>query len=197
MKTKDPSEELKNVVDNATNMEASVARKWAELFQKIPIYQDGWTPLGALHDLMSDTWDEYKNEGPFIFRIRVELEPAANHGESVVCLFMPDNKASIDQISGVSGPTEHLADKNFFGFKGTWEEVVRKIVEINNFLTNPAPLFPENLIITEESKSLAETEKEQITKSLEKHKGKRNLVADELGISQRQLYRKIQEYQIH
>jgi transcriptional regulator with PAS, ATPase and Fis domain len=48
--------------------------------------------------------------------------------------------------------------------------------------------------ITEETYSLAETEKEYIKKALEKHKGKRKYAAKELGISERTLYRKIKEY---
>ena len=44
--------------------------------------------------------------------------------------------------------------------------------------------------------SLIEAEKELIKKALEKHNNKRKLAADELGISERTLYRKIREYEI-
>lgn len=47
-----------------------------------------------------------------------------------------------------------------------------------------------------ESLSLEEKEKEIICKALKKHKGKRKDAAKELGISERTLYRKINEYQI-
>lgn len=53
---------------------------------------------------------------------------------------------------------------------------------------------PEEVI--EESLSLQDTEKEMIRKALEKHKGRRKQAADELGISERTLYRKINEYDI-
>ncbi len=46
----------------------------------------------------------------------------------------------------------------------------------------------------EESLSLEEVEKEMIRKALERHKGKRKFAAQELGISERTLYRKINEY---
>jgi transcriptional regulator with PAS, ATPase and Fis domain len=46
----------------------------------------------------------------------------------------------------------------------------------------------------EESLSLGEREMELIKKALEKHRGKRKAAADELGISERTLYRKIKEY---
>lgn len=48
----------------------------------------------------------------------------------------------------------------------------------------------------EESLSLEDREKELIKKALEKHRGKRRNAAEELGISERTLYRKIKEYNI-
>lgn len=48
----------------------------------------------------------------------------------------------------------------------------------------------------EESLSLQEKELELIKKSLEKHGGKRKDAAEELGISERTLYRKIKYYNL-
>lgn len=48
----------------------------------------------------------------------------------------------------------------------------------------------------EESLMLTEREKEFILKALKKHKGRRRDAANELGISERTLYRKIKEYNI-
>lgn len=48
----------------------------------------------------------------------------------------------------------------------------------------------------EESLSLEDQEKELIQRALEKHKGRRKQASDELGISERTLYRKIKEYNI-
>ena len=50
--------------------------------------------------------------------------------------------------------------------------------------------------IIEESLSLADKEVEMIIKALEKFNGKRKMAANELGISERTLYRKIKEYGI-
>ncbi|HUH34415.1 MAG TPA: sigma-54 dependent transcriptional regulator [Moheibacter sp.] len=47
-----------------------------------------------------------------------------------------------------------------------------------------------------ESLSLQDNEKEMIIKALDKHKGKRRAAADELGISERTLYRKIKQYNL-
>ena len=48
--------------------------------------------------------------------------------------------------------------------------------------------------IVEESLSLADKEMEMIKKALDKYNGKRKMAANELGISERTLYRKIKEY---
>lgn len=50
--------------------------------------------------------------------------------------------------------------------------------------------------LIEETLSLHQKELELIKKSLERHKGKRKLAADELGISERTLYRKIKQYDL-
>lgn len=50
--------------------------------------------------------------------------------------------------------------------------------------------------IIDESLSINAKEKEMIIKALDKYKGKRKPAADELGISERTLYRKIKEYEI-
>jgi len=50
--------------------------------------------------------------------------------------------------------------------------------------------------IIEESLSLQDKEKEMIRKALDRHRGKRKAAAQELGISERTLYRKIKEYNI-
>jgi transcriptional regulator with PAS, ATPase and Fis domain len=48
----------------------------------------------------------------------------------------------------------------------------------------------------EESLSLSDSEKDLIKKALSKHKNKRKYAAEELGISERTLYRKIKEYNL-
>jgi transcriptional regulator with PAS, ATPase and Fis domain len=54
----------------------------------------------------------------------------------------------------------------------------------------------EEHIEIQESLSLEDREKELIKKALEKHRGKRKYASEELGISERTLYRKIKEYNL-
>lgn len=61
--------------------------------------------------------------------------------------------------------------------------------------TQPASVQP-GQIAAEESLSLQNSEKELIEKALKKHRNKRKYAAEELGISERTLYRKIKEYNL-
>jgi transcriptional regulator with PAS, ATPase and Fis domain len=62
-------------------------------------------------------------------------------------------------------------------------------VDDNNYL------FAET-VEEEETLRLEQKEIEMIKKSLEKNKGKRKAAADELGISERTLYRKIKQFDL-
>ncbi len=62
---------------------------------------------------------------------------------------------------------------------------------------NPKEDIAPQTIAAEESLSLQEIEEDMIKKALIKYKGKRKSAAKELGISERTLYRKINEYNIH
>jgi DNA-binding NtrC family response regulator len=76
---------------------------------------------------------------------------------------------------------------------------------VNNGTANYSANTPTPIILpvndahedVEETLQLAEREKEFITKALKKHKGRRRDAANELGISERTLYRKIKEYNIN
>ncbi|MDR3133205.1 MAG: sigma-54 dependent transcriptional regulator [Prevotellaceae bacterium] len=57
----------------------------------------------------------------------------------------------------------------------------------------PEKSIPEEV---EETLSIQEKEEELIRKALERHNGKRKLAAQDLGISERTLYRKIKEYRL-
>jgi transcriptional regulator with PAS, ATPase and Fis domain len=57
-------------------------------------------------------------------------------------------------------------------------------------------MFAETIEEEEETLRLEQKEIEMIKKSLEKNKGKRKAAADELGISERTLYRKIKQFDL-
>lgn len=77
--------------------------------------------------------------------------------------------------------------------------IYQPAIEGTKFVKNEE-LFQQDFhehVEVEESLSLEDREKELIQKALEKHRGKRKYAAEELGISERTLYRKIKEYNIY
>lgn len=82
------------------------------------------------------------------------------------------------------GRTEVMQTINSRFFKESEEDVI------------PNTSLETQTIDIEESLSLFEHEKRLIEKSLIKHKGKRKSAADELGISERTLYRKLKEFRL-
>jgi len=70
---------------------------------------------------------------------------------------------------------------------------LQKPVANNNNINNNPYNIMQDAEEVEESLSLVDKESDLIRKALKKHKGKRKLAANELGISERTLYRKIKE----
>jgi transcriptional regulator with PAS, ATPase and Fis domain len=75
------------------------------------------------------------------------------------------------------------------------KDLAKNSTVVGNVLIEPVQDFHEHIEV-EESLSLEDREKDLIKKALEKHRGKRRNAAEELGISERTLYRKIKEYNI-
>ena len=96
--------------------------------------------------------------------------------------FDPENAAYIKKLYQEVGAAETTLQ---LGHNETGTQVINSVNE-------PAV----QVVETEESLSLQEIEEDMIKKALTKHKGKRKNAAKELGISERTLYRKINEYNI-
>lgn len=94
--------------------------------------------------------------------------------------------------------TEHQTDYVNQIYSEVQNEIVtpnRSLPEAGHIIALSRPAFEEHQEV-EESLSLEDREKELIKKALEKHRGKRKYAAQELGISERTLYRKIKEYNL-
>ena len=104
-----------------------------------------------------------------------------------------DNEGLIEKIYGSE---DNQDDYDF-------EENNNHKVEVLSLADNSSPEivkqdkyhFAEE-IEEEETLSLHDKELELIKKSLERHSGKRKLAAEELGISERTLYRKIKQFDL-
>lgn len=112
-----------------------------------------------------------------------------------------------------------IKNKDSEGFNGNTQELIQRVYQenkteenlpsINIFQSENTPpnysqqsydysddIYDVSPIEEPESLSLQDNEKEIIRLALEKHRGKRKMAADELGISERTLYRKIKQYHL-
>lgn len=109
----------------------------------------------------------------------------------------------------VSEMLQHGGD---FNLQGENAQIIRNLYNGEGEILKPSASAPSTVAynarhddhtiedteeFVEESLLLEEREKELIEKALEKHSGKRKNAANELGISERTLYRKIKEYEIN
>lgn len=132
----------------------------------------------------------FNNEREILYQVLFDMKRDMNDLKKLVLDLMGDR----DEV--------HVNDDH--------AQIFRKLyptekVEVVAEKKTPSPIqidsfSKENIMDTEEfieeSLSLEDKEIELIRKALEKHSGKRKLAAQELGISERTLYRKIKEYDI-
>ena len=80
--------------------------------------------------------------------------------------------------------------------KGRALEIISDVDDDTTYEENPSIVSYDDAETIEETLSLQEKELEMIKQALERNKGKRKLAAKELGISERTLYRKINQYNL-
>ena len=124
---------------------------------------------------------------------------------------MNDLKKLVHELMNQSGTNFHLNQDQEAMIGRMYKDIIpvnetNQLLQYKNDLTIPQTVvgnvtiepvhdFHEHIEV-EESLSLEDREKDLIKKALEKHRGKRRNAAEELGISERTLYRKIKEYNI-
>lgn len=133
--------------------------------------------------------DEAKNGGEFserelLYKVLFDMKKDLTELKKVVATMM-------------SGGTMNIQDTPIYENE-IFQHRDQEIIETEPGVTISAqPLkIDAHEEMVDEPLSLSEKEKEMIRKAIQKHKGKRKEAARELGISERTLYRKINEYQI-
>jgi len=136
----------------------------------------------VLFDMKKDMTELKKIVHDIMNNQQSDIQPSENHFPSTFL----SHKDTI--ITGPASGSEFKTDKssretNQYAGNSEYDESFQDAEEYNE-LENQKPL------------TLEDMERQMIKKTLEKHKGKRKLAADELQISERTLYRKIKEYGI-
>lgn len=183
--------QLKNIAEQMSILEKDRVATYATLKSYIP--QDFDTRLPAIIPKDSEQGN-YASEREILFKLLFDMKKDMNDLKKLVHDLMEGNM----QVKNISNEeikqyvdTLHTEIENI--------NIDSAAVEISKPYLNPitdSTIIEDTHEVIEESLSLADKEKELILRALQKHNSKRKLAAEELGISERTLYRKIKEFNI-
>ena len=134
------------------------------------------------------------NERDILYKVLFEMKKDLNDLKKVVHDIV---LASQGQCAAISNDDVQIMNRLYNESNDAINIVGNKSLTIHpNTLQKNVNATVNQTIEVEESLSLQDKEIDMIKKALKKHKGKRKYAAQELGISERTLYRKINEYKI-
>ncbi len=175
--------QLKNITEQISVIEEDREITADILKRYLPLHIKGTLPMvvpktGAGSDF---------NEREILYKVLFDMKNDISDLKKLVLSIMQDGSAQPDK--------EDMAlIKKLYQSEDGWKSL-ESSTEKNHPPTEPYERYEEPIEI-EESLSLEATERELIRKALKKHNNKRKHAAQELGISERTLYRKIKEYNI-
>jgi transcriptional regulator with PAS, ATPase and Fis domain len=183
--------QLKNVTEQLSIIEQERDISAAVLMHYLPDYH--LTRLPALIRKNSVTEEAFNSEREILYKVLFDMRSDMNDLKKLVAQMMKKGAVSTDIERDNEGIIKKL-----------YATDIDLPPEAENLITHQASprkeRKEENILdteeIVEESLSLEDKEIEMIIKALEKHNGKRKYAAQDLGISERTLYRKIKEYNI-
>jgi transcriptional regulator with PAS, ATPase and Fis domain len=181
--------QLKNITEQISIIESEREINAATLSNYLPEY--GGIKLPAI--IKKDDERSFSSERELLYKILFDMKSDMNDLKKLVFDLIRRGEIDVQFQEGNSGSLKNLfrdAERDIAGD----EDQGNAPADFQMHPTRKNIQDTEEII--EESLSLADKEVEMINKALEKYKGKRKLAAQELGISERTLYRKIKEYGI-
>ena len=130
----------------------------------------------------------FNNEREILYQILFDMKKDVTELKSLVNNIMQNGGGNVTMTE-----TRSNIDNNLYPENSIIEKPKNR-TESQIVIENPRIEDTEEFV--EESLSLADKEREMIIKALAKHNNKRKYAAQDLGISERTLYRKIKEYDI-
>ena len=177
--------QLKNITEQISIIEKEREISADVLRNYLP--RDNFSQLPAVFSKTEES--SFSNEREILYKVLFDMKRDMTDLKKLVLDLMDDKEPVVNSDNARIFRNLYENENNGFIQK----EQVAKHIHIE-------PVEKENIQDTEEfveeSLSLSDKEIELIKKALEKHKGKRKYAAQELGISERTLYRKIKEYDI-
>ncbi len=190
--------ELKNVVQQLSVLSDDANITAEHLIDVVPnITQRNLPSLTGTNANNGQSFEERE----ILYKLLFEMKSDLNDLKSLVFELIQTN--NLEFPSAGSYNSSNALPEKFSEFRSQQSyEPVRRYEAIQEDSHQPiliddhASAEYQSTEIVEENLSLDEMQKEWIKKALKKHNGRRKDAADELGISERTLYRKIKEYDI-
>jgi len=187
--------ELKNMVEQLSVLSEQKEIDLDHLIELAPNIKERMLP--TRHDTFQQGSDGFQ-EREILFKFLLEMKSDLNDVKSLIYQLVKDNNLKFPDIAALKNASAYVGDsivrKSFDsvdaeGF-GHFDDPGQPII-----LHGKTSHYSDSEDV-EEVLSLAEMEKEMIGKALRKYNNRRKDAAEELGISERTLYRKIKEYNI-
>jgi len=141
----------------------------------------------------------FESKLPAIYKSGIDEKTFSTERE-ILYKILFDMKKDIDEMKKTIAS---ITSNNYSSANVPKEDIIKldkkielTVPEKKSHFTVESPKVEDTTEYIEESLSIVDKEKELIIKALEKHNGKRKYAAQELGISERTLYRKLKEYKI-
>ncbi len=187
--------ELKNMVEQLSVLSEQKEIDLDHLIELAPNIKERMLP--TRHDAFQQGSDGFQ-EREILFKFLLEMKSDLNDVKSLIYQLVKDNNLKFPDIAALKNASAYVGDSivrkpfdsvDAEGF-GHFDDPGQPII-----LHGKTSHYSDSEDV-EEVLSLAEMEKEMIGKALRKYNNRRKDAAEELGISERTLYRKIKEYNI-
>lgn len=187
--------QLRNVAEQISILEINRDISAATLNTYLP--EEGNNLPSVIKDHKSDS--DFNTEREILYKVLFDMKSDLHDLKKLTLELMQNGVANVKEtnsklIKKIYGSNEDDSEIDFEEEPNT--AVITTHVDNSNYqIQEDNYQFTEN-IEEEEILRLEQKEIEMIKKSLEKNKGKRKIAADELGISERTLYRKIKQFDL-
>lgn len=195
--------QLRNLVEQMTVVEQKRELNSVRLAEYIPV-QANLPAVVQKNQPGSISTSEFHSEREIMYKILFDMRNDINDLKSLTSELIKNrgtggfSNQEQDLINRIYTPEKQTANPNsLLYFENSNRNPVNPTI-----ISNPNENDYDDVedIEVEEAQpvslSLQNNERELIVRALEKHKGRRNKAAEELGISQRTLYRKIKQYNL-
>ncbi|MCF8423426.1 MAG: sigma 54-interacting transcriptional regulator [Bacteroidia bacterium] len=185
--------QLKNITEQISIIEKEREITIEGLLLYLPNYNSSSLPA-ITNTVFGASSSSEMNERDLLYKVLFDMKKDLNDLKKVVHSIVQGGGSSMGNL-----PSDDLQTINKLYNNDNNFPIVSNVNEVkvhNPIIVKDNPLGFNQPIVVEESLSLQDKEIDMIKKALKKHKGKRKYASQELGISERTLYRKINEYNI-